>query len=42
MVHHRDGRKIALPHIHDKRGLSVRQEVLAMREIWERRRGGED
>ncbi|KAK1178599.1 PH domain-containing protein [Streptomyces sp. NBS 14/10] len=39
VVRDRDGRKITLPHLHDKRGLSVHQEVLAMRAIWERRRG---
>ncbi|MEU5640670.1 PH domain-containing protein [Streptomyces milbemycinicus] len=39
VVRHRDGRKITLPHLHDKRGLSVHQEVLAMHAIWERRRG---
>ncbi|MGY0062476.1 PH domain-containing protein [Streptomyces sp. LZ34] len=39
VVHHRDGRRITLPHLHDRRGLSVYQEVSAMREMWERRRG---
>ncbi|MDW6063384.1 PH domain-containing protein [Streptomyces sp. FXJ1.4098] len=39
VVHHRDGRRIALPYLYDRPGRSVHQEVLAMRATWERRRG---
>ncbi|WP_431045700.1 PH domain-containing protein [Streptomyces sp. P1-3] len=38
-IYDRDGRRFTLPHLHDRRGLSVYQEVLAMREMWERQRG---
>ncbi|MFD8387246.1 PH domain-containing protein [Streptomyces sp. NPDC059679] len=39
VVHHRDGRRIALPYLYDRPGLPVHQEVMAMRATWERRRG---
>jgi Bacterial PH domain len=40
-IYDRRGRRITLPGLQDRGGLSVHEEVRAMRELWERRRGAD-
>ncbi|AUH39894.1 PH domain-containing protein [Streptomyces sp. CMB-StM0423] len=41
VVHHRDGRRVSLPNVMDRRGLLAHREAQAIREVRERRRGAD-